>query len=67
MKVIKAIEFETDWYLIPNELYEEFTKLTNAWYDFEGTDFQYEIEDKLEKFEEYKTGGDLNLIQLYIE
>lgn len=67
MKAIKAIEFKTDWYLIPNELYEEFTKLTDTWHDFEGTDFQHEIKYKLEKFEEYKIGGDLNLIQLYID
>lgn len=67
MIAVKPIEFETDWYIIPNELYDEFVELTNAWYDFQDSGFQNAIDEKLEKFEQYKTGGDLNLVQLYIE
>lgn len=59
MKAVKAIDLDGDWFIIPNELYEEFNE--DSW-----------NEDLVEsggfdaKWWKYKTGGDLNLIQLYI-
>lgn len=72
MTAVKATEFEGDWYLIPNREYDKFVSLTNQWYDLE---YDYDslscaksnIDIELEKFEVYKTGGDLNLTQLYIK
>lgn len=72
MKEVQAINFEGDWYIIPNREVEEFNKLIELWYSLE---YNYEsfdckksdIDEKLNRFEEYKTGGDLNLIQLYIK
>lgn len=68
MQAVKPIEFETDWYIIPNDKYQEFLQLISSWYDFQEGDIKYDIEEEIEnKFGQYKTGGDLNLVQLYIE
>lgn len=54
---VKAVKDESShWYLIPNELVENFYK---------------DDEDELDSFDslygKYRTGGDLNIIQLYIK
>ena len=60
IKVNAAQDDSGHWYVIPIELYDEFLK--------EG-----EIEDFVDsggfdnKYGKYRTGGDLNLIQLYAE
>jgi hypothetical protein len=61
LKKVKAITDEDGhWYVIPNELYEEFS-LDCENYEFcESGDFD-------EKYGEYRTGGDLNIVQLYAE
>lgn len=61
MKAVKATQDESGhWYVIPNELYDEFIQdeqnedmIDNGWFD--------------DKWGKYRTGGDLNLIQLYAE
>lgn len=61
MVKIKAVQDDScHWYLIPNELYEEFCK------DCENEELADSGEfDK--KWGQYMTGGSLNLVQLYIE
>ena len=56
---VKAIQDDSyHWYVIPNELYDEFL-------------IDEQNEDMIDsgefdaKWDEYRTGGDLNLIQLY--
>lgn len=62
-KIQKVKAFKDDdghWYVIPNELAETFyTDLENGEAD--------EWESFNAKYAEYRTGGDLNLVQLYAE
>ena len=58
MKAVKAIELDSDWFIIPNEMYEEFIEDSNNEDMCESGGFD-------DKWYEYKTGGDLNLVQLY--
>lgn len=53
-------------YLVPEELAQDFTKHMNAMYesDFEDQDVVNAFESK---FGQYRTGGDINNVQLYIE
>lgn len=65
LKPVKAIETdEGDWYVIPNELAKEFRYFLNRMISCDYEDYVDEFE---KKFDKYKTGGDLNLIQLYAE
>ena len=48
------------WYIIPNELYDEFCL------DEQNEEMIYDGEFD-EKWGKYRTGGDLNLVQLYAE
>ena len=54
--VVVTEDNDGHWYLIPRDLIEQFEK------DLEESD----EDDALEQWSEYMTGGDLNLIQLYI-
>lgn len=70
MKAVKAVQDDNGhWYLIPNELKDEFNtlleELCSEDNDFDDYDNLSEKFDDL--FSEYRTGGDLNLVQLYIE
>ena len=56
----KADCVDGDWYVIPNELYEQFCE------DAEDEEF-VEDGDLSVKYGEYATGGDLNLVQLYVK
>ncbi len=61
MKKVKAVKDDSShWFIIPNDLYENFLK------DIDNEDMidNGEFDNKYGK---YRTGGDLNLIQLYIE
>ena len=61
MKKVKAVKDDSShWFIIPNELYENFLK------DLDNEDMvdNGEFDNKYSK---YRTGGDLNLIQLYVE
>lgn len=55
---VKAVKEDGDWFVIPNELYEEFNEdlYNEELVDSGGFD---------DKWWKYKTGGDLNLIQLF--
>lgn len=57
---VKAVQDDScHWYVIPSELEEEFNQ------DSEDEDL-VDSGDFDEKYGEYRTGGDLNLVQLYI-
>jgi hypothetical protein len=60
-KKVKAItDDDGHWYIIPNELDSEFYK------DLQNEDM-IDSGDFDDKYGQYRTGGDLNLIQLYIK
>lgn len=70
MKAVKALQDDSGhWYLIPIELEEEFDTLLEELCS-EDNDFD-DYDNLSEKFDssfsQYRTGGDLNLVQLYIE
>lgn len=51
------------WYIVPLELKDQF----NAYLDTD-MDEDYDLQEEFEeKFGKYRTGGDLNLEQLYIK
>lgn len=59
MKRVYAVKYDDGhWYIIPYELKDEF----NSDLDGLSDDNIYEWEDK---YSQYMTGGDLNLIELY--
>jgi len=61
MKKVKAVKDDSGhWYVIPNDLYEEFIKDEQNGDMIDSGKFD-------EKYGKYMTGGDLNLIQLYAE
>lgn len=60
MKKVKALEVDGDWYIIPNEMYNQFNE------DCEDEDLA-ESGEFDNKWGGYRTGGDLNLIQLWAE
>lgn len=60
MKKVHAIKDDDGhWYVIPAEMIEEFHRLLDGG---ESTEDEF-----IEKFSDYMTGGDLNLVQLYAE
>lgn len=59
-KVYPVEDGDGHWYVIPFELKDEFFK-------DEENGVEDEYEAFIEKYSQYKTGGDLNLIQLYAE
>jgi hypothetical protein len=62
---IKALkDDEGHWYIIPNEKAVDFYKDLENTYEDDGEKFNDEFNDK---YGQYRTGGDLNLIQLYIK
>jgi hypothetical protein len=61
MKKVKAIQDDSGhWYLIPNELLQDFLK------DEQDEDF-VDSGGFDDKYSKYRTNGDLNNIQLYID
>lgn len=58
-KVVALKDNDFHWYVIPSGMEEEFHKLLEGGIKTE--------DEFIEKFSEYMTGGDLNLIQLYAE
>lgn len=62
---VKAVQDDSShWYLIPNDEIAEWCRLWNLWYNTGDDDIIEQIGDKYDK---YRTGGDLNNTQLYIE
>lgn len=66
MKAVKALrDDDGHWYIVPNDEANEFMKLFD---DIIANDYDCDLIDKFEeKFSKYRTGGDLNNVQLYIE
>lgn len=63
MKAVNALKDDSGhWYLIPNELVEEFNSLCEK-ADNGDEDACTEVDSK---FGKYRTGGDLNTEQLYV-
>lgn len=61
MKRVYAIKDQDGhWYVIPYELKEEFLKM-----EAEGESDEWEA--FIDKFDKYRTGGDLNRVTLYAE
>ena len=56
---VKAVELDGDWYVVPNEIYKQFIEASEIEEDIESGYF-----DSI--YGHYRTGGDLNLVQLYI-
>jgi hypothetical protein len=66
MKKVNAVQDnDYHWYIVPNYLVEDFHELCERM-SIEN-EFTSKVEEIFtEKFSEFATGGDLNLIQLYI-
>lgn len=64
LKKVAAVQDDSGhWYVIPADMKEEFHQLLEK-----VTDEDYDAQDAFnEKFSGYRTGGDLNLVQLYAE
>ena len=66
---VKLLQNEGDWFVIPNDLEEEFHSLAESL--GEGSDESAEHHALCEKFERYfghlRTGGDINNKQYYIK
>jgi hypothetical protein len=56
-KVYATKDNDGHWYIIPAEMTDEFRRLRDGG---ESTEDEF-----IEKFSNYMTGGDLNLVQLY--
>lgn len=62
IKVV-AVHCEGVWYVIPSKMHKQFNKLLEK-----ATEDNYDKQEEFnEKFGAYRTGGDLNNIQLYAE
>lgn len=59
IKVHATKDDDGHWYVIPSEMIDEFHRLLEGG---EKTEDEF-----IEKFSDYMTGGDLNLVQLYAE
>lgn len=64
LKKVVAVQCDGDWYVIPVEMKDEFSRLSELAEESENYDEQDEFNDK---FGQYATGGDLNNTQLYAE
>lgn len=65
MKKVIAIQDESShWYVIPAESKSEFNELIERFMNTDDYDILSEFETK---FDKYRTGGDLNNVQLYAE
>lgn len=60
-KVVAVRDNDAHWYVIPLSKHEEFNNLLR---EAEENDDYYKFEDE---FSNYRTGGDLNNIQLYAD
>lgn len=59
-KVIATTDYDGHWYVLPKELDEQFNKDLDDEELADSGEFD-------EKYGQYRTGGDLNLTQLYAE
>lgn len=72
-KVVAVQDESSHWYVIPFDLKEEFDKLSDDVYNaYNNVDVKEAVLINLEtsfhdKFGKFRTGGDLNNVQLYAE
>ena len=68
-KQVKAIEHDGDWYLIPVENFTTFlADCSTLESEEEYTDLYYDLCENFDNnYGGFKTGGDLNLVDLYIK
>lgn len=72
-KVVAIHDDDSNWYVIPAEMHVEFNRMLNEssmyfGHDEDGVEAHYKAEEAfIDKFNKYRTGGDLNNIQLYAE
>lgn len=65
IKVHAVQDNDSHWFVIPSEMVDDFNELLERM--SEENDFTSKAEEIfIEKFDQYMTGGDLNLTQLYI-
>ena len=67
LQKVRAMQDDSGhWYVFPDYLADEYKDSMNAMYE---TDFEnYDLIQKFEeKFSKYRTGGDLNNVQLFAE
>jgi hypothetical protein len=55
------------WYVIPKELQSEFSKLIEMSLNYDDAASEQAELEFTDKFSKYRTGGDLNNVQLYAE
>lgn len=68
LQKVQALRDESGhWYVIPSELREEWTRLNNIMDEDNETASQEAVDKFIETFNQYRTGGDLNNVQLYAE
>lgn len=60
-KVVAIQDDSSHWYVIPAEMRKEFRRLE----ELASNDNDDALNEFIEKFNKYRTGGDLNNIQLY--
>jgi len=60
-KVNAVTDNDGHWYIIPNDLVEDF------WNGVDSCEDDDDYESFEDKFGKYQTGGDLNLVQLWAE
>lgn len=66
-KVTAVRDDSSHWYVIPSDLTDQFYELSELMGSDNQTVFE-QAEDKfISLFEQYRTGGDLNNVQLYAE
>ena len=65
---VKILKRDGDWFIVPNELMEEWNEYTEI---LDREDESAEWYDACDRFEKYfghmRTGGDLNNVQLYMK
>ena len=68
MQAVRALQDDSGhWYLIPNEWENTFNSMLENCYDGDFDDYDDSFEEFDNLFGQYRTGGDLNLVQLYID
>lgn len=66
---VQVVQNDSDWFIIPTELYPKFLELSNKIEKCENhSDEWYNTIDEFEEqFAEYATGGDINIVNLYAD
>jgi hypothetical protein len=62
-KVVAIQDDSSHWYIIPAEMRKEFRRLE----ELASNDDDAALDEFIDKFNKYRTGGDVNNVQLYAE